>query len=203
MHTGTERLRANMNLGKDSFLISYSHKHIHINLHPQWLSSVPHHRNPHTNLSFFFVSDMMLWNTFKCLRRFSKSLFLHPVVKFVICRQQLLNTIQSFGYLLNDTEDGESKICSLFYGFSMLSYIAEISFSSTLFLLNGKHWVPSLSSFTPPCSQWICVTVTLNQAKNNCKKCSLKYRETGLHQVHRYSICECWVQWLCIVLIMV
>lgn len=159
-----------MNLGKDSFLISYSHKHIHINLHPQWLSSVPHHRNPHTNLSFFFVSDMMLWNTFKCLRRFSKSLFLHPVVKFVICRQQLLNTIQSFGYLLNDTEDEESKLCSLFYGFSMLSYIAEISFSSTLFLLYGKHWVPSLSSFTPPCSQWVCVTVTLNQAKNNCKK---------------------------------
>lgn len=115
MHTGTERLRANMNLGKDSFLISYSHKHIHINLHPQWLSSVPHHRNPHTNLSFFFVSDMMLWNTFKCLRRFSKSLFLHPVVKFVICRQQLLNTIQSFGYLLNDTEDGEFMVLWFFY----------------------------------------------------------------------------------------
>lgn len=54
-----------------------------------------------------------------------------------------------------------------------------------------------------PCSWWVCVTLTLHQAHKNHIKCFFKYRETGLYKVHRYSLCECWVQWLCIPLVMV
>lgn len=43
---------------------------------------------------FFFVSDTLLQDTFKYFRSVSKLLFLHPLVKFAISRQELLKRIQ-------------------------------------------------------------------------------------------------------------